>query len=159
MKSLVLVRHGKSDWSGAHADRDRPVGARGARQAAETGRWLAAHGPSVQLAVVSPATRATATWALVAEQLDHPVSVRPEEAVYTFDGDDLLEVVRDLPEDLECVALVGHNPAMEELLAELSGGFLPMPTSCLAVLQWSGGWAEAGGGSADLLAHGRPPQA
>lgn len=146
-RTLVLVRHAKSDWSGEHADLDRPLAPRGRRQATEAGRWLAAHGPRLDLAVVSPATRARATWDLVAAELAAPPPVRVEAAAYTFDGDDLLDVVRGL-EGPGAVALVGHNPALEELLELLTGEVRRMPTSCLAVVDLDRGV---------LTHHGRPP--
>ena len=146
-RTLVLIRHGKSDWAGGHVDRDRPLAPRGRRQAAESGRWLAAHGPRLDLAIVSPAVRASATWDLVAAELTEPPPVRVEETAYTFDGSDLLALVDGLA-DLASVALVGHNPALEELLERLTGQARPMPTSCLAVIDLDQG---------QLLHHGRPP--
>lgn len=146
MTTLVVVRHAKSDWSGSHADRDRPLAPRGRRQATEAGRWLAAHGPALDLAVVSPAERARATWELVSAALPAPPPVRVAEAAYTFDGEALRDLVAGV--DAEAFALVGHNPAVEELVELLTGEVRPMPTSCVAVVD-----LEAG----RLLAHGRPP--
>jgi len=147
VRTLVLIRHGKSDWSGDHADRDRPLSDRGRRQAPRAGRWLAEHGPRLDLAVVSPATRASATWDLVAAELPEPPPVRVEEAAYTFDGEDLVDLVDGL-EEATAVALVGHNPALEELLERLTGEVRRLPTSCLAVIDLEHG---------RLLHHGRPP--
>jgi phosphohistidine phosphatase len=154
-RTLVLLRHGKSDWAGDRADRDRPLADRGRRQAPEAGAWLAAHGPALDLAVVSPATRAAQTWELAAAELSDPPPVEITEAAYTFDGDALLEIVRDLDDAAYAVALVGHNPALEELLHALTGERRRMPTSCLAVLRWPGRWSAPTG--VELLAHGRPP--
>ena len=75
MATLILLRHAKSDWSGGGADLDRPLAKRGRRQAAEAGRWLAANVPGIDLAVVSPATRAGSTWKVVAGELDGPTTV------------------------------------------------------------------------------------
>lgn len=146
MTTLVVVRHAKSDWSGSHADRDRPLAPRGRRQAAEAGRWLAAHGPALDLAVVSPAERARATWSVVSSAFVEPPPVRVAEVAYTFDGADLHALVEDV--DASRFALVGHNPAVEELVTLLTGMVRPMPTSCLAVIDLDSG---------ALLAHGRPP--
>lgn len=155
MHTLVLVRHAKSDWSALAADRDRPLAPRGRRQAPETGTWLAAHGPRSELAVVSPARRARETWELVAAQLDGPPREVIEPAAYTFDGDELLAVVRELPEDVSVVTLVGHNPAMEELVEALTGRGVRMPTSALAVVELDA-WSDAGDGGARLSVAGRP---
>lgn len=150
MTLLLVVRHAKSDWSGSHADRDRPLAPRGRRQAAEAGRWLATHGPALgltlDLAVVSPAERARATWERVSGALAEPPPVRVAEAAYAFDGEELRDLVATV--EARTFALVGHNPAVEELVELLTGEAVAMPTSCLALV-------DVGAGR--LLAHGRPP--
>ena len=69
-RTLILLRHAKSDWSGNEADVDRPLSKRGLRQAPHAGRWLAHSISSIDLAVVSPATRARSTWELASAELD-----------------------------------------------------------------------------------------
>ena len=64
-RTLILLRHAKSDWSGSVPDVDRPLARRGHRQAPQAGRWLADNIDSIDLAVVSPANRARRTWELV----------------------------------------------------------------------------------------------
>jgi len=154
--TLVLVRHAKSDWSANAPDRERPLNKRGRRQAPESGRWLAEHLEPIELAVVSPAQRARSTWDLVAGELSDPPPITIDERAYTFDASGLLPIIRELAADLATVALVGHNPAMEELVRHLTASWVSMPTSSVAVIGLPGPWAEAGSG-ATLLAHGRPP--
>jgi phosphohistidine phosphatase len=60
-RTLILLRHANSDWSGDDADIARPLAKRGRRQAPDAGRWLAANIDSIDLAVVSPAIRARST--------------------------------------------------------------------------------------------------
>ncbi|MCD6638906.1 MAG: histidine phosphatase family protein, partial [Nocardioides sp.] len=86
MKTLVVLRHGKSDWDVPATDADRPLGKRGRRQAEEAGQWLADHGPALDVAVLSPARRARETWERASGRLDEPPPVRVDEAAYTFDG-------------------------------------------------------------------------
>jgi phosphohistidine phosphatase len=155
-RTLVLIRHAKSDWSAHASDRDRPLNGRGQRQAPETGRWLAEHLDPIEIAVVSPAQRARSTWELVSAQLAEQPPTRIDDRAYTFDGHGLLPIVRELDDGVSVAALVGHNPAMEEFVSTLTGTWVDMPTSCVAVIGLTGTWAEAGPG-ATLLAHGRPP--
>jgi len=68
---------------------------------------------------------------------------------------ELSRVVASLPPEVESVVLVGHNPGVEDLVQDLSGGWVPMKTSAIAVLTWEGAWTDAG--SARLVASGRPP--
>ena len=65
--------------------------------------------------------------------------------------------MRELPDDIETVAIVGHNPGIQDLASLLTGEWTPMPTSALAVITVAGSWATAGHHSAALRASGRPP--
>ena len=156
-RTLILLRHAKSDWSGHEADIARPLAKRGRRQAPDAGRWLATGIDGIDLAVVSPARRARSTWDLVSAQLDVPPRTRIDDRVYAATCHQLLVVVRDLPDEVETVVLVGHNPGLENLVSLLTGERPPMPTSALAVITMSGTWSTAGRHSGVLRASGRPP--
>jgi phosphohistidine phosphatase len=159
VRTLVVVRHAKSDWGTGLPDSERPLAKRGKRQAPESGAWLAQHLSTFDLAVVSPAERARATWALIAAELDDAPPIRTDDRVYAAWGRDLVDVVRELPADAHTVALVGHCPGVEDLVEELTGELVAMPTSALAVVTWEGAWSDAGSTRARLSAHGRPPAA
>ena len=77
--------------------------------------------------------------------------------MYTGSAGSLLDGVRELPASVTTVVLVGHNPGVEDLVASLTGRWLPMPTSALAVLDLAGPWSAAGDPTAVLRAQGRPP--
>ena len=109
-RTLILLRHAKSDWSGMESDIRRPLADRGRRQAPKAGRWLAANVDRIDLAVVSPATRAQQTWELVSAELPAPPPTRIDERVYAASDRRLLAVVRDVMADINTVVLVGHNP-------------------------------------------------
>lgn len=166
-RTLVAIRHAKSDWSHAVSDRERPLAPRGQRQAPAVGEWLADNDITPDVVLVSPATRAMQTWERVSSAMaarrsaPPPEAVLVEEAVYTDDGGDLVEVLRTVRPDAGVVAVVGHNPAMEELISTLNGRFARMKTSCLAVLSVEGEWVDLGreihGSAAPrLVAVGRP---
>jgi phosphohistidine phosphatase len=155
--TLILLRHAKSDWSGGEPDHERPLAARGRRQAPEAGRWLAGHVDRIDLAVVSTAERARSTWSLASAELGVAPPVRLEEQAYGASSGALLRLVRELPEALETVVLVGHNPGLEDLASSLAGTWVPMPTSALAVVRVTAAWAGAGPSSAELTTSGRPP--
>jgi len=156
-RTLILLRHAKSDWSGMESDLHRPLAARGRRQAPEAGRWLDANIDHIDLAVVSPAARARQTWDLVAAQLRTQPPTTIDDRVYGASERELLSVVRELPQELDTVVLVGHNPGLEDLASALTGDTTEMPTSSLAVVTWPGTWPDAGHDRATLRASGRPP--
>lgn len=153
--TLVLLRHSKSDWSGGGDDIARPLARRGRRQAVDAGEWLAGAMDAVDLAVVSSATRARQTWELAAAALGDPPPVRVEPRCYAATANELLALIRELPETARTAVIVGHNPGIEDLVALVTGTRVPMPTSALAVIDWPGAWAA--GVTATLRAAGRPP--
>lgn len=157
MGLLILMRHGKSDWSGDESDEERPLAKRGRRQTAEAGQWIAANVDHVDLAVVSPAERTRSTWDIASGELNASPRVRVDERVYAGSRDALLDVVHELPDDASTVVVVGHNPGLEDLVETLVGTWVPMPTSALAVLDVPAHWSAAGPGTATLRAAGRPP--
>jgi phosphohistidine phosphatase len=157
VRTVIVLRHGKSDWSGGEVDRLRPLARRGRRQVPEAGRWLAGNVDDIDLAVVSPAARTRETWQLAAAELGVAVPVRVDDRAYPGSAHALLGVLRELPEDVSSVVLVGHNPAVEDLVESLTGGWVPMPTSALAVIDLPGPWSTADAGTAELRTHGRPP--
>ena len=157
MSTLILLRHGKSDWSGGEPDLLRPLARRGRRQAPVAGRWLADNVGRIHLAVISPAERTRQTWRLASAELAVAPPVREDDRVYAGSAPSLLGLVRELPGDLATVVLVGHNPGVEDLLARLTGRRVPMTTSALAVIDLSGPWSTAGNTAAQLRAQGRPP--
>src|SRR5262245_26757969 len=157
-RTLILLRHGKSDWSGGEPDRHRPLATRGRRQAADAGRWLAANIDHLDLAVLSPAERAQRTWELASAELPTLPPVRDEERVYGASASELLDVVRGLPGDVSTVVLVGHNPGCEDLVSTLAGRWVLMKTSGLAVIDVRGPWSSAADATAELTAFGRPPK-
>lgn len=155
--TLILLRHAKSDWSGNEADIDRPLASRGRRQAPETGQWVATHVDRIDLAVVSTAERALATWDLVSAELGERPSTQYDEGVYAASVRDLLGIIRNLDEALGTVALVGHNPGLEDLAERLVGDGVSLPTSALAVIDLDGPWRDIGHQQGRLRTVGRPP--
>ncbi len=155
-RTLVLIRHGKSDWGVAAGDRERPLARRGRRQAPAVGRWLAAQGVVLDLAIVSQARRARQTWELVAAELgDAAPPADVTDAAYTFDAGVLAEVIERLPDVARTVAIVGHNPALEETVATLTGTHVALPTAAVALVELPS-WSPAAAGRGRLLVAGRP---
>ncbi len=119
MKKLTLIRHAKSSWQDAKpADIDRPLNKRGRDDASMMAQRLAADGFSPGCTVTSSARRALQTAEAFAAAIDFPVR---ELLVYGAGSDQLLGRIRGLDNGLEWVAMVGHNPAITDLVRRLSG--------------------------------------
>ncbi len=155
-RTLIVVRHAKSEWSTGEPDEARPLASRGRRDAPEIGTWLAENIDPIDLVVCSPATRARQTWQLASANLDPKPAVRQDERVYGAGPTELTTVLTELPDELGTVALVGHNPGLADLVEFLSGEPREMKTSAVAVLRWTGSWADAESRDATLDAYTTP---
>ncbi len=158
-RRLVVLRHAKSDWPLGTPDHQRPLAARGRRDAPAAGAWLrdTDHVPAHVLC--STARRARQTWALAAAELPDAPSARFTERIYDADLSDLLDVVRQIPAAVSTALIVGHNPGFQELVLWLAAGgagdaldraAVKYPTAGTAVLEFIGPWAELAAGGAVL---------
>src|SRR5437764_7901080 len=119
MRRLVLLRHAKSDWAGIGVkDQDRGLAARGRNSAPRMGAYMAHHALVPDLVLVSTATRARDTWALVADAFDRPPRVLYDQRLYETGPDAILDVIRSTKRDVHALLIVGHNPGLSDL-AEL----------------------------------------
>jgi phosphohistidine phosphatase len=155
-RTLVVLRHAKSDWPEGVPDDERPLALRGRRDAPAAGRWLRDRVGGIDVAVCSPAVRARQTWELAAAELDPPPRVVEDERVYEGSLDTLVSVVQDIPAAAGTAVLVGHNPGLQELVELLTGEGRELKTSAIAVLTWPGEWADAGPRVASLAARAKP---
>ncbi len=117
MKRLTLVRHAKSSWDHPGlADFDRPLNARGERDAPEMARRLAHRDVQPDRIVASPAIRAATTARILADGLkfsQNAIVLEPK--LYNASTDELLGTLRNQPEPDLQVMLVAHNPGLTEL--------------------------------------------
>ena len=61
MKTLILVRHAKSDWTENTDDFDRPLNERGHQDAPKMAKFLKSEEVKIDVFVTSPAKRALTT--------------------------------------------------------------------------------------------------
>ena len=61
MRTLVLMRHAKSDYPAGVPDHERPLAPRGTREAGLAGDWLREHAPAIDAVLCSSAVRTRQT--------------------------------------------------------------------------------------------------
>ena len=166
-RTLLVLRHSKSAYPEGTADFDRPLAPRGLRDAVTLGTWIRDQGLLPDFVVCSAAARARQTWELASDQLawgdgDGAVE-RYDERVYHADAGDLAGIARETPPEVAILALVGHNPAVADLVRVLAGSAgltrdtaLGFPTSAVAVLGFHGGWDQVAPGSGSLAGYWTP---
>ena len=156
MKKLILMRHAKADWGEAgSADFDRTLSPQGKRDA-ETmaGRMalrVSLNPPEVpqklDRIICSSAQRTRSTAEALAKTVNYPVAnIDLDKNLYLADLDAWLETIQCLPEQLQFVIMVGHNPALTELAGYLSSlPFSGMPPGGMLYLNYGEvGWQDIG---------------
>ena len=142
MIQLVLARHAKSDWAEPGLDdHERPLNARGRRDAPEMARTVLRQGVRPEVLLSSTALRARTTAEAFAVEFGVEVTERDE--LYNASGAEILRVAAET--EASEVMVVAHNPGMSELVSELAGRDIPMVTCAVAVLTWhDGDWTDVG---------------
>src|SRR5919198_2099009 len=119
-KILLILRHAKSSWKEPDLqDHDRPLNKRGKRDAPRIGKLLMELDLVPDLIISSTAKRAKDTAKAVGEASKYNGRIELNPSLYGTDFDSYLRALRLVPDDFNKVLIVGHNPALEELVSLL----------------------------------------
>lgn len=161
MKTLTLLRHGKSSWDDHHlSDHDRPLAKRGLRDAPRMGKRMSKRGLEPDWLLTSSAVRALQTAELVEPALRHPgLELRVDPRIYLATPGELLAVLTDTPDRIGELVMVGHNPG----LTQLANMLLPelrlanLPTAGVVAIDCDiDSWADIESGTFDLRFYDYP---
>lgn len=151
MKTIYLFRHAKSSWSEENInDSDRPLKAKGIRDACHKAGILSSQKTPIDLLITSPAFRALNTSIIVAKQIKYPLDrVVINADMYDKGFKKILEVIENFNNNVSSVILFGHNPDLTELSNYLAeGGIKNIPTSGLVCIEFdSTDWRKLGKGT------------
>lgn len=153
MRSLILFRHGKSDWDATYAnDHERPLASRGIEAARLMGRFLQQTHQVPDLAVSSSALRARDTLHLAARAGHWQTAMRIDSALYESSPGQVVQWVRALDDDPECLLLTGHEPTWSDLAGQLIGhAVLKVPTAAMLRIDFAiAAWRSIDVGSGEL---------
>lgn len=138
VRSLLMLRHAKSDWrldSGVD-DLGRPLAGRGRRAARAVGQALRAAEEVPDRALVSPARRAQETLVLAVRAGGWECDVEICEELYGS-PDDVLDAIRRRGRDARRLMVVGHQPTWSATASELANGAtLRLPTASVLRLDF-----------------------
>ncbi|MBC8044812.1 MAG: histidine phosphatase family protein [Rhizobacter sp.] len=132
MKTLYLVRHAKSSWKDELMDDfERPLNARGRRDAPVIASVLRRWNISPDLILASPANRAITTARIFAKVLgyaeDRIVTLM---TIYDASPLKLIEIVQQIETPVEQGMLFGHNTALTETANLLTNASIENIPTC-----------------------------
>lgn len=153
MPSLILFRHGKSDWDASFAsDHERPLATRGKDAARCMGKMLARTGQIPDLAVSSSALRARSTLQLAARAGHWHCTMSIESALYDTTAGAVLSWLKSLDGAPNRILLVGHEPTWSDFAGRLVGkAILRVPTATMLRIDFEiENWQQLAFGQGEL---------
>ena len=122
MKTLILVRHAKSDWGDpALSDIDRPLNNRGKKDAPEMAKRLKERKLDVDAFITSPAKRARKTASVFFKEFDLKKERLIEEPeLYGASENEFYKVIGNVKDKYDCIGLFSHNPGLTDFANRLT---------------------------------------
>ena len=154
MKTLLLLRHAKSDRSAVVAgDHERPLNKRGRSSARRIGITLSRIHQEPGKVLTSSAVRARATAELAIEAGGWSCPVSATRALYLSSPDSVLGQIVEQDDRCESLLVVGHEPTCSDLASRLiGGGRIEVPTAALLRIDFDAErWSEVGYGEGSLV--------
>ncbi len=153
MKTLLVMRHAKSDWGAASGgDHERVLARRGIKAARRVGRFLTESGTIPDLVISSTAVRAVTTAKLAAEAGGWGCEIVTRRDLYASDPARVVDVIHEFNNGVDRLLIAGHEPTWSTLVTWLTGGgTVRMPTAAVACLDLpSGNWIDLAPGTCEL---------
>ena len=140
MKTIMLMRHAKSDWSRpGQSDEERGLQKRGMKDSPLMGKMFASFGAVPDQILSSPVKRARKTAELVAGHCGYEGDIVWMDGFYPGSYAAHLDALHRLADDVERPLLIGHNPGMDatvqRLLHEKFSINISLPTAAVVCFE------------------------
>ncbi len=123
MKTIILFRHGKSNWDASYqSDHGRPIARRGIRAARKIGQYISNIKNIPDLVICSSAIRARETIELAMSAGNWGSALVFEKKLYGGDPASLIKILRDQKDKYRSICITGHEPTMSSFINRYSDG-------------------------------------
>ena len=146
MKTLILVRHAKSDWNDPGlSDIDRPLNERGKRDAPAMAHRLLDKKIKIDAFISSPAKRAARTAKIFAEELGakkKDILFRGD--LYLASPSTFFDVIAETDDSFDTIAVFSHNEGITAFANQLTDARIDNIPTCgvFAVKSESSSWKK-----------------
>ena len=131
MKSVILIRHTKSDWSNLLKDFDRPIRQDRKIDTILIAKEIAEKGTLPQQIISSPAVRTLQTAEILCTEWKYPFKdITKDKSLYECMANDILTVIQKVDDKFDAIAIVCHNPAITVFVNQYSNASIDdVPTT------------------------------
>ena len=140
MKTLFVIRHGKSSWEDPQlSDHDRPLLPTGIKKTKRIANYLKEKISVPDLMLSSTAKRAHETAKIIAEKINYPVDyIKTSSKLYHAGSDDIYTTLYTLDNAINSVMIFGHNPTFTYFVNHyLDPGIENLPTSGVVCVEFN----------------------
>ncbi len=117
-KTLYLLRHAKSSWHNPNlSDFDRPLNKRGKKNLPGLTNIAAILNPPPELIVTSSSRRTLDTLNGFCRGMSTQFSIEEEKELYHVSKEEILSRIQKVPEKIQSLLIVGHNPGLEDFIS------------------------------------------
>lgn len=145
MKQIYLLRHANSDWSSLNQqDFDRPLTKKGIEEASKLSNYFYNQSILVDKVFCSSAERTKQTFDLCSDGLKYQISEAIYlDKLYLAKSDEIISLIKKLSNSTSSILIIGHNPAMLEIINALSDSeSINYPTCSLAEIIVESLWKD-----------------
>ncbi len=134
MKSIILFRHGKSNWDAIYeSDHDRPLAKRGVKAAIKMGHYLSNINQIPEKILSSTALRAKTTVELAKTYGNWNINICLNKNLYHSSTKMLLSIVHQQHPELDMICIVGHEPTFSSFISQSTNSKeIRFPTASMA---------------------------
>lgn len=154
MKSIVLVRHGKSSWEYDVSDVERPLKSRGKNDAKLVANQFVKLSDIPNKITSSPANRALSTCKIFANIFKlSENSFTIENDLYDFGGEKVINFIKNIPNEINSLMIFGHNHAFTSITNIFGDKFIDnLPTSGLVKINFDiANWKDLKQGTTEFI--------
>ena len=152
MRSIIIFRHGKSDWD-AKYDRDhyRPLSKRGIKASKKMGQHLNKIHQIPEIVISSSAIRAKNTAKLAMEYGNWSSKFFIETKIYGGTSETLLSIIHSTEDKYGSICFVGHEPTCSSFISLCTYHSQRFTTASMAKINFkTNSWGEIKFGSGIL---------
>ena len=144
-KSVILFRHGKSDWDAKYeGDHDRPLAKRGIRDAKRMGKFLSKRSEVPELILSSTALRTRNTAELAMGTGNWDIDIKFEKKIYEASLETIINIIKSIDDKYNFICLVGHEPLFSNIITLIDNKKkMKFPTASMArIIFFTGDWRK-----------------
>ena len=139
MKSIILFRHGKSDWHTTYTlDHNRPLNKRGKNSAKLMGKYLASINQIPEKIICSTSKRTKKTAVIAIKNGHWNINIEFNKNIYHCSARLLFSIAQQQNSKLKRICFVGHEPSFSTFIIQSTNTkAFKFPTAAMARIDFA----------------------